>query len=252
MKDRTEIGQRIKDLRKKSKYSQSYVAEKLYISQSAYSLIENSQNGIVTEHIIKLSRLYEVTTDFILKGDKMLIRINYSNGFMPLVKREAHAGFLKNFHEENSYDEYEWYRIPGYNPSLEQKLFEVEGESMAPTILPGDIVICQPQNNIDNILDGSLILFITNNSIFIKRVRIANEKEYLLLEGDNAEILPAEERIPKKNILQAMAIRGKISSVLVPHHQIASAGKIDNLEESLELLKKELYTIQKKLEHFTK
>ncbi len=69
MNKRVEIGKRLKELRKSKKFSQQFVAENLYISQAAYSLIENSQNGIIVEHIISLSNLYEVTTDYILKGD---------------------------------------------------------------------------------------------------------------------------------------------------------------------------------------
>lgn len=75
MHHRMAIGTRLKELRKKNKFSQQFVAENLFISQAAYSLIENSQNGIVSDHVIGLSKLYEVTTDFILKGDKMLIRV---------------------------------------------------------------------------------------------------------------------------------------------------------------------------------
>ena len=55
---RTAIGDRIRKLRHENKYSQVFVAENLCISQAAYSLIENSQNGIVAEHVIRLSGLY--------------------------------------------------------------------------------------------------------------------------------------------------------------------------------------------------
>jgi transcriptional regulator with XRE-family HTH domain len=63
MHQRLGIGNRLKELRKKNKFSQQFVAENLFISQAAYSLIENSQNGIVSEHVVGLSNLYEVTTD---------------------------------------------------------------------------------------------------------------------------------------------------------------------------------------------
>lgn len=74
-----------------------------------------------------------------------------SNGFIPLIRAHAHASFIENFYEENSYEISDWYRIPGFNPSIDQKLFEVAGESMAPTILAGDVLICQDQPKIDNI-----------------------------------------------------------------------------------------------------
>ncbi len=119
MKTRKEIGKRIKELRKKKNFSQSFVAENLFISQSAYSLIENSQNGIVADHIIKLSNLYDVPTDFILKGAKNLVKMSPENGFVPLIRANAHAGFVKNFSKEHHYEDYDWYRIPGFNPSKE-------------------------------------------------------------------------------------------------------------------------------------
>lgn len=76
MKNRAEIGSRLKKLRQKHNFSQTHVASVLFISQAAYSLIENSQNGIVVDHIIKLSKLYNVTTDYILTGNKNLVNIS--------------------------------------------------------------------------------------------------------------------------------------------------------------------------------
>ncbi len=137
MKNRIAIGKRIKELRKKHKFSQSYIAEKLFISQAAYSLIENSQNGIVVDHIIKLSQIYDVTTDYILTGNTLLVKISPDNGFLPLIRVDAQAGFLKHFQKEDMRDKLDWYKIPGYNGGDNQKLFEVEGKSMLPTVLPG-------------------------------------------------------------------------------------------------------------------
>lgn len=246
MKYQRDIATRIKDLRKKKNFSQSYVAENLFITQAAYSLIENSQNGIVAEHIIKLSKLYDVTTDFILKGDNRLIRMSPSAGFVPFIRKEAHAGFVDNLNEEDFLNDMEWFKIPGINPVEEQKLFEVEGESMSPTLLQGDVIICQKQNQLDRILDGTVMLIITSDSIVVKRLRLDSNSDYFLLENDNPNN-EEEVKLKKSEIRQALIVRGKISSVLIPHHQIASKGKIQAMEEAIEFLKKELYVITKKL-----
>ncbi|HSI69763.1 MAG TPA: S24 family peptidase [Gillisia sp.] len=246
MHRRVDIGSRLKELRKKNKFSQQYVAEHLYISQAAYSLIENSQNGIVAEHIVGLSNLYEVTTDFILKGDKQLIRISPTQGFVPYVKIKAHAGFVKNASRELDYEDQEWYRIPGYNPTQDHLLFEVEGESMVPTVLPGDVVICQKQSNWETILDGSVVVVVTKVSVLVKRLRKGEKAESFFFDNDN----PEENDILCLNfqdIKEIYMVRGKISNVLIPHHQMASKGKIQTLEDSIEYLKKELYSINKKL-----
>ena len=247
MEKRLEIGARLKELRKQNKFSQQYVAENLFISQAAYSLIENSQNGIVAEHIVNLSKLYEVTTDFILKGDNMLIRISPTQGFIPYIQQKAHAGYVQNSQENVlGRQDFEWYRIPGYNPAIDHSLFEIEGNSMVPTVLPGDIVICQKQSNWDNILDGSLVIVWTTNSLLIKRIRTADDKDFLKFENDNLE--DADTRTFSRNdIKEIFMVRGKISNVLVPSLQISTGGKIKSMEESIEFLKKELYLISKKL-----
>ncbi|MCM4159954.1 LexA family transcriptional regulator [Antarcticibacterium flavum] len=251
MSRRVEIGARLKDLRKKNKFSQQFVAENLFISQAAYSLIENSQNGIVAEHIVGLSNLYEVTTDFILKGDKHLIRISPSQGFVPYIKVKAHAGFVKNSSKDLDYEDYEWYRIPGYNPTQGHLLFEAEGESMVPTVLPGDVLICQKHNNWDLILSGSVVVLVTNESVLVKRLIKQDAENLFAFENDN----PEDNEVIKcnyKEIKEIYMVRGKISNVLIPHHQMTSKGKIQTLEESIEYLKKELYTINKKLNNIRK
>lgn len=247
MVDRNEISKRIKQLRKQRKFSQSFVAKNLHISQAAYSLIENSQNRILVEHIISLSKIYEVTTDYLLKGDDSLIKLSQENGFVPFIKIHAHAGYIKNTDKKISTEDHEWYRIPGFNPSLGQKLFEVDGESMVPTILPGDILICQEQQNIDNVIDGSLIVLVTTERLLVKRVRIEDNPHLFLLENDNPALEHEKERIPKTRIKELLMVRGKISSSLVPHHQLASKGKITAMEETIEILKKELYSVNKKI-----
>lgn len=251
MHRRIKIGSRLKELRKKYKFSQQYVAEQLFISQAAYSLIENSQNGIVAEHIVGLSKLYEVTTDYILKGDKQLLRVSPTHGFIPYVRIKAHAGFIKNSSGELDYEDQEWYRIPGYNPTQDHLLFEVEGDSMVPTVLQGDVVICQKNNNWETILDGSIVVVVTKDSVIVKRLRREEHNGSFTFENDNPENEKVVE-MDHQDIKDIFMVRGKISNVLIPHHQMTSKGKIQSLEDSIEYLKKELYTINKKLNNIRK
>ncbi|MCM4157652.1 transcriptional regulator [Gramella sp. AN32] len=252
MYSQEEIGKRIKELRRKKNLSQSRIAETLFISQAAYSLIENAQNGISVEHIIKLSNLYQVTTDYILKGHKNLITMNRKNGFIPLVNVHAHAGFVKNISDEYFSNIEDWYRIPGFDPSKDQSLFEVDGDSMAPTVLEKDILICQLHKNLENILDGSAVVAIVEGKIMVKRIRKHSDGQYLVLESDNDNHEHHKPMLVKKAAIgKIWIIRGKLSSGLVPFHEMASKGKITSLEENLEMLKKEVYQMNKKLTALT-
>lgn len=222
------------------------MADFLSISQAAYSLIENAQNGIISDHLVGLSNLYEVTTDYILKGDQMILRISPAEGFIPYYKIKAHAGYIKNSPGNLEEVEKEWYRIPGYNPSVEHRLFEVEGKSMEPNIFHGDILICQEQKDFKKILDGSVVLLVTKESILVKRVRLSNDPEVMLFENDN----PEEDEVlefHKSQIKEILMVRGKITNALVYFPDLVGNKKFENLEESVEMLKKELYRIQSKL-----
>ena len=250
MKHRIEIGKRIKELRQKSNFSQTHVAEILFISQAAYSLIENSQNGIVAEHIIKLSKLYNVPADYILTGERNYIKIGRDAGFIPLLRGHAHAGYLQNINNDDFFDISDWFRIPGFDLTKDQTLFEVDGDSMAPTIYPGDILVCQVHTNIDNILDGSAVVIITVDGVMVKRMRTDGDAEYFQVENDNNNN-QEPLRFKKKDVKKVMMVRGKISNVLIPQQELAGKDKINSLEESVEFLKQKLFEMNEKLTALT-
>lgn len=57
---------RIRDLREDRDLSQKEVADYLHISQQCYSKIEIGKMDISGERLIMLSRLYNVSTDYLL------------------------------------------------------------------------------------------------------------------------------------------------------------------------------------------
>ncbi len=240
-----ELSKRLRELRKKKQFSQAFVAEKLSISQAAYSLIENSQNCINTDHVKKLSALYNVTTDFIITGRDNSVAISPSNGFVPFIKPQAQGGFIKNPTDQLFHDETEWFKIPGFNPTSDHRLFEVEGNSMVPTVFSGDILVCQKIDHWERILDGSIVVLMTADSLQVKRIHRTSGKEFKF-ECDN----PAEGldfTLQENEIKELSMVRGKISNILVPHHQVTSMGKVQNLERRIEFLEKEIFTTLKKM-----
>jgi transcriptional regulator with XRE-family HTH domain len=251
MNYRSEIGKRIKLLRKENNFSQTHVASILFISQAAYSLIENSQNGIVVEHILKLSKLYKVSTDYLLTGEKNYIKIGRDTGFIPFIRASIHDKFLENLETDDIFDVKDWFRIPGFDPVQDQTLFEVQSGNMSPTIFPGDVLICQVHHNLDQVLDGSAVVVITVDGIRINRIRRDTEEDYFVMENDNPAAAGEINRVNKKELKKVMMISGKISNVLVSSHALAENGKIKELEEGMNLLKKELMDMNLRLNSFS-
>lgn len=244
MEERIAISKRIRELRRAHKYSQAYVAGKLFISQAAYSLIENGQNAISSVHLLRLSKLYRRPADYLLTGNKNFISMTWENGFMPLINAKAHAGFLKNAHEEKVMEDFEYYRIPGYNPTKDSMLIEIEGESMQPAIMSGDVLVCQRQKNLEYVLDGSVVILVTQGELLTTRLFRHEDERFFRMESDN----PGEDdkkKIKKTAIIKLFMVIGKVSNVLIPHKELAFKGKLKSLEESVNSLNKQVYKLEK-------
>lgn len=57
---------RLRDLREDNDFTQKYVAEKISFTHSAYAKIERGERILSADVIIKLSNLYNVSTDYLL------------------------------------------------------------------------------------------------------------------------------------------------------------------------------------------
>lgn len=68
------MNNRIKDLREDNDLTQQQVADKIGITQRKYSYIETGVQPLTDEILVSLSRLYNVSIDYILKQTDNKIR----------------------------------------------------------------------------------------------------------------------------------------------------------------------------------
>ena len=68
-----EIGRKLKEVRMKSNLTQEQVAEELFVSRQTISNWENEKSYPDIISIIKLSDLYSISLDELLKGDQKMI-----------------------------------------------------------------------------------------------------------------------------------------------------------------------------------
>lgn len=252
MIDRKGLIKRLKELRTKHKFTQAVVAEKLFVTQTAYSHMEANINAVSVDHLFTLSKLYNVTMEYLLTGNKKLIIMNPKNGFLPLINAKAHAGFLKGSPDGDVMDDFEYYRVPGFNPTKDSFLIEIEGTSMQPTINEGDILICQNQRNFEYVLDGSTAILVTEDEFVLTRLFKHEDNRYFRIEGDNEDEINSKKDIPKSKIIKLLLVLGKVSSALLPHKELAFKGRLNTLEDSINLLSKEVFKISEKLNDIRK
>lgn len=238
------ISKQLKSLREGTGFSQKKVAGELGITQGAYSLIENGQNSITTEHLLTLSSLYSVPTDLILKGSRNAIIMSSSNGFIPLINVEARAGFVENRDNEEWIGALEMYKIPGYDPVNGQKLFEVEGDSMVPTLMHGDILISQKVEDLTEVLDGSVAIIVTPKSVLTKRIKKDLNNNAIILISDNSKYESITYSL--NNVSEILLVRGKITSALNIIDMDANK-RVQNLEGQVEKIQLDMTKLIEKI-----
>ena len=89
-----ETGIRIKKIREFRNYTQTHVADKLNISQNAYSKLESGTTQLTTERLEEIAKILDVPTDAILNGERQIF--NLDNNHI-----EKFYGAIENLHEDN-------------------------------------------------------------------------------------------------------------------------------------------------------
>lgn len=87
-----EFGEKLLALRKKEGMSQELLAEKLNTSRQAISKWENNQGFPETEKLLKISNIFNVSVDYLLKSS--VEKKEENDGYY--VSREVAEGFLSN------------------------------------------------------------------------------------------------------------------------------------------------------------
>jgi len=64
------FSEKIKELREQNNYTQAFVAKQLGIKQSSYNKYEHDIARPEYENLVKLARLYDVSTDFLLDNEQ--------------------------------------------------------------------------------------------------------------------------------------------------------------------------------------
>ena len=133
---------------------------------------------------------------------------------IPLVGIKAQAGYIKGFEHVDYMDTLDKYSLPpGVNPlGAVWSYFEVDGDSMEPTLYAGDVILASmlPQEDWTDVKNFCVYILLTGDQLLVKRVYRKNDQEWVLL-SDNEEVAP-QVLIPVDNIKQVWTFRRHIRS----------------------------------------
>jgi transcriptional regulator with XRE-family HTH domain len=201
------IGQNIKYLRNKHKLSQQELADKLTVPRSSLSDYERGHTQVSIDNLIKLSEIFDVTIDDLLKSnlshrdleiirnrDLRVLAISIdadNNSNIELVETKAEAGYLESFADPEYIRDLPKIAFPNI-PDGTYRGFEIHGDSMLP-MESGSIVICSYVENLRDIKAGRTYVIISKaDGVVYKRVKNNPVTNHLMLISDNDAYLPYE------------------------------------------------------------
>ena len=192
-------------LRKQRGLTQKDVADVLGVSAVQYGHLENEKRSITQKNLEKLSEFFEVSIDYILgnsdsptdpKTDSSAPQLGFreirevpqlevTEEFVsiPLVA-SLHCGYDYIGQPYDIIKKYDvpaqWVRKWGKNIVANK----AKGNSMMPTIRPGDIMICIPG---EAWADGNIVIIDINDSDTVKRIYHSQEDGGIDLVPDNQD-----------------------------------------------------------------
>jgi transcriptional regulator with XRE-family HTH domain len=247
-------GARITELRELLHFSQKDFARKIGITQGALSQIESDKSKASFETIRRISDEFNVNCNWLIRGfGEVLLNSAHQMDapnenrikekvFIPLIREEAHAGYIKGYKNKDYFRELDVYQIPGFEKG-EYRLFEIIGESMIPTLHPGEIVVCEYIGGASSIENSTLCVLIAKEGILAKRVfQSPDNEKILVLKSDNVDFEP--QTIYKSSVLEAWNIRGKITTLLSVGAS-RDAERLEKIESDLLEIRSHLETMAK-------
>lgn len=133
---------------------------------------------------------------------------------VPLVGIKAQAGYVKGFEQVDYMDTLEKYSLPpGVNPTgAVWSYFEVDGDSMEPTLYAGDLILASmlPHEDWNDIKNFGVYIILTGEQLMVKRVYQKSPTEWVLI-SDNEDGYP-QVAIPVSAIKQVWTFRRHIRS----------------------------------------
>lgn len=198
--------QNIEQIRKAKLLSREQMAQKLNVTLSAYGKMERGETSIT------LDRLYELAEIFGIEAEEILTYGKSKAGNVTYIPIEAQAGLLAG-HAQLSPEKATTYHIP-FISGNDLYMIHAAGDSMLPTINPGDPIVIEEVKELSNMKFGKVYVLQCRDGLVIKRVYSSKKENSLTLKSDNQIYEPYE--VLKEDIHSIWLVKGCIDFSLSP------------------------------------
>ena len=181
--------------------SQTAFAEKIGTKGHIINKYLQDERKITYEQVKNLCTHYSVNEAFMFQGigepfvitklpdPEQRLAMALGINFSPNILFTNVEAFSSNTIGVDLLEQNEWFRIPGVSGEL--VAFNINGNSMTPSISSGDMVICSPLGSTSEMIDNEVYAVVTNQSVWVKRVQRCYDRHngwtHLRLISDNHE-----------------------------------------------------------------
>ncbi len=245
---------RFKEIRTENKYTQQEFAELLEIPSSTAD-IERGKTKITGQVVVKLLKLFDINPLWLYGESAIKYKKNASVDITPkiitvnsqqnenilLVNQKAAAGYPQNTQDA------QWFvQLPAFDLPLPQyrnatyRGFQVEGDSMLPSIRPQEWVIGKAVSDLGEVVDNRVYVVVLQDSLLVKKIeKLANTSKIRLISL-NPAYLPIEVHV--KDIQEMWQVNSKLSFGI---EEPADNYLLQQLQDSMRDLKAQISNFQK-------
>lgn len=216
------IGDRLKALRNRYELSGDELGQKLQVGKSTISLWENNKRKIDNDTVVKIAKIFNVTTDYLLSGKQPSsvsndedINLNIAEGVpIPILGEIAAGTPIPAVEDIDVYDS-DSYALIGERMAASGTYYglRIRGASMEPRMFEDDVVIVRQQSMVDS---GQIaVVLINGDTATVKQVKF--DDNGITLIGFNEEVYPPRHfsiqdviSMPVQIIGRVVEVRGKL------------------------------------------
>jgi putative phage repressor len=180
--------ERLKEIRLKFNKTQNEMAEIIGISRSTYTGIEKGKATLTERNKMLIIDKLNINPIWFETGKGEMLKSNFTQSDVrnvdtqtmnwiqiPFIPVHARATFAETFETEiHELSSITIPRLPGINYE-NGKVFEVDGDSMDPTLITGEQVFCEYVDPADwKYITGPVVIAFGNNMIVVKRIKENN------------------------------------------------------------------------------
>jgi phage repressor protein C with HTH and peptisase S24 domain len=131
-----------------------------------------------------------------------------------LVPNRAMAGYALELQDKSFLSDLPKFSIPNLDGNL--IAFEINGDSMYPTITNGDIVVCEPLERGDPLRDNNVYVVVTDVVVAkrIQQIRDGNQVQQIRLISDNSAVYKPYE-VDLEDIRQVLKVKCRLTSYAI-------------------------------------